>query len=197
METNETTFNESEALKLIEQTITNTKQRFKDDGFLLIMWGWIVILGNIINYVALEQSQELLFMYWPIACIIGGVASGIIGAKKRSAEKVTSFSGQAMSYVWGGCGIAAVILWFAAVSFGWEYINCAMFVAFAVPVFITGGMMKFKPAIFGGLVLFAFGVGIFFIAKEPYANLIAAGGWALGYLIPGYLLKKDYKESNV
>ena len=197
MESNETSFSESEALKLIEQTITNTKQRLTDDGFSLIMWGWIVITGCIVNYFALEHQIPILFAYWPVACTTGGIISGVVGSKKRNSHQAKSLSTEVFKFVWMGCGIAAIILWFAAFNFGWQYINPAMFIAFGIPVFISGGIMRFTPAIFGGLILFAFGVGTFFIAEESYTNLIAAGGWALGYLIPGYLLKKDHQKNDV
>lgn len=190
------TFNEQAALQLIDETIRNTRQKFKDDGFSLIMWGWIVIVGNIINYIALTMHLNYLFAYWAIACTLGGIISGIRGSKQYKKEPVSSFSFNAMKYIWMGCGIGAIILWFAAVNFGWQYINSAMFVAFATPVFITGGIMKFRPAIYGGLILFVFGVGLFFLANYDWANLVAALGWILGYLVPGYLLKRDYK-SNV
>jgi hypothetical protein len=196
MKTNDTTFNESDALKLIEQTITNTKQRLSDDGFSLIMWGWIVIIGNIINYIALEQEQDLLFLYWPVACSAGGIISGIVGSKRRSTA-TKSFTTNAMTFIWAGALISGTVLWFAAWNFGWHYINSAMFLAFAFPVFVSGGLMKFKPAIFGGLVLFAFAIGTFLIADESYSNLVSAAGFALGYLVPGYMLKSAYKSSNV
>lgn len=195
METKQT-FNQQAALQLIDDTIRNIRQKFKDDGFLLILWGWIVIVGNIINYIALSMQLNYLFVYWPVACTFGGIVSGIYSSKKKKMEPTTSYSFNAIKFIWIGCGLGAIILWFAAANFGWQYINSAMFVAFASPVFITGGIMKFKPAIIGGLVLFAFGIGLFFIANHEWSNLIAALGWGLGYLIPGYLLKREYK-SNV
>lgn len=186
-------FSEQEALQLIETTILNTRQRFKDDGFALIMWGWIVIIGNIVSYIAITQEIHYLHMYWAIVCPIGGIVSGIHGSKKSKSENAATFTSNVMKYIWMGSGILAIILWFASANFGWQYINSAMFVAFAVPVFITGGIMKFNPAIFGGLVLFVFGIISFFIAEYSWAYLVASLGWSLGYLVPGYLLKKGNK----
>lgn len=183
-------FSEKEALQLIEQTIINTKQKIKDDGFSLVMWGWIVIVGNILSYIAITQELNYLHLYWAVACPVGGVLSGLRGSEKGKKEINLTHMGNAIKYVWVGSGMAAVILWFAAFNFGWQYINSAMFVAFAIPVFITGGMMKFKPAIFGGLILFLFGVLCFFMANYSWVYLLASIGWALGYLVPGYILKK-------
>lgn len=187
-------FSEQQALQLIEQTILSTRQKFKDDGFSLIMWGWIVIVGNIINYLAVTQEIKYLFMYWAIVCPIGGIYSGIRGKKIGKENGVNSYAGNVMKYIWMGSGIAAIMLWVAAISLGWEYINAAMFVAFAVPVFVTGGIMKFKPVIFGGFILFAFGIICFLCAAYSWVYIVAALGWILGYLIPGYLLKKGNKQ---
>ena len=184
-------FSEREALQLIEQTIINTKQKIKDDGFSLIMWGWIVIIGNILSYIAIMNELNYLHLYWAIACPIGGILSGLRGSKKEKKEINHTHMGSAIKYVWVGSGMAAIILLFAAFNFGWQYINSAMFVAFAIPVFITGGIMKFKPAIFGGLVLFLFGVLCFFMANYSWVYLLASLGWAMGYLVPGYILKKE------
>lgn len=186
-------FSEQEALQLIEQTILNTRQRFKDDGFSLIMWGWIVIIGNIMSYLAITQEINYLHMYWAIACPIGGIVSGIHGAKQSKRENVNTYSTNVIKFIWMGSGIAAIILWFGAAKLGWQYINSAMFVAFAVPVFITGGIMKFKAGVIGGLVLFVFGIISFFIAEYSWVYLVASLGWLLGYLVPGYLLKKGNK----
>lgn len=184
-------FSEKEALQLIEQTILNTKQKIKDDGFSLIMWGWIVIVGNILSYIAITQQLNYLHFYWAIACPVGGILSGVRGAKNDKKATTNTHIGNAIKFVWIGSGMAAILLWFAAFNFGWQYINAAMFVAFAIPVFVTGGMMKFKPAIFGGLTLFLFGIVCFFTANYSWVFLIASLGWALGYLVPGYILKRD------
>ena len=187
-------FSEQQALQLIEQTILNTRQKFTDDGFSLVMWGWIVIIGNIVSYIAVTQNMKYLFLYWAIVCPVGGIISGIRGKKEEKERGANTFTSNVLKYIWIASGIAAIILWFAAANFGWEYINAAMFVAFAVPVFITGGIMKFSPAIYGGLVLFAFGILSFYIAAYNWAYLVAALGWVLGYLVPGYMLKKSSKK---
>jgi integral membrane sensor domain MASE1 len=186
-------FSEQEALQLIEQTILNTRQRFKDDGFSLIMWGWIVIVGNIVSYFAITQAMPILHIYWAVVCPAGGIVSGIYGAKKGKSENSTTYTANVMKFIWMGCGIGAILLWFGAAKMGWQYINSAMFVAFAIPVFITGGIMKFKAGIIGGLILFVFGIISFFIADYSWAYLVASLGWAIGYLVPGYLLKKGNK----
>jgi|GEM_PF-3166200 len=186
-------FSEQQALQLIEQTILNTRQKFTDDGFSLVMWGWIVIIGNILSYVAITQEMKYLFLYWAIVCPIGGIISGIRGKKEEKENGANTFAGSVLKYIWIASGIAAIILWFAAAKLGWEYINAAMFVAFAVPVFITGGIMKFKPALFGGIVLFIFGIITFLLANYSWVYLLAALGWVLGYLVPGYILKKGNK----
>ena len=75
MEAKKEIFNEMDALKLIEQTILTTKQKFNDNGVLLILWGWIVIVGNIMNYLGQTLNIVELFWYWPIVCTAGGIFS--------------------------------------------------------------------------------------------------------------------------
>ncbi len=69
-------------------------------------------------------------------------------------------------------------------------VNPVIILLAAVPTFLTGVILKFKPLYFGGMVFWILGVVLFFVSREDQF-LIAAVAIALGYLVPGYMLKRS------
>jgi hypothetical protein len=59
-----------------------------------------------------------------------------------------------------------------------------------MPTFITGGILRFRPLVVGGVLFWLFGMVSLFVWPEQGALLF---GLALvtGYIIPGILLKRQ------
>jgi hypothetical protein len=58
----------------------------------------------------------------------------------------------------------------------------------ALPTFVTGIIVRFKPLIFGGIIFWVLGV-INFLLPFEYQNPVSVVAFVLGYLVPGYMLK--------
>ena len=71
-------------------------------------------------------------------------------------------------------------------------VNPVIIVMTAMPTFITGVILKFKPLMFGGVVFWVAGAVMFFVAKDDQL-LLGALVIVLGYLVPGYMLRKSEK----
>jgi hypothetical protein len=92
-------------------------------------------------------------------------------------------------WIWIGYGITC----FTIVAFGnktnWQ-INPIVITMASVPTFATGIMLRFKPLMFGGVALWLFGI-VLFLLPSDWQFLISAIAITLGYLVPGYMLKKS------
>ena len=66
---------------------------------------------------------------------------------------------------------------------------------YGIWLFISGGALKFRPLIIGGIVNWLLGITAFFFAFEMQL-LILALAVLLGYIIPGHLLKRKFEISN-
>jgi hypothetical protein len=40
-----------QSLHIIQSMINTAKNKLADDGFLLVFWGWLVFLSDLVNYV--------------------------------------------------------------------------------------------------------------------------------------------------
>ena len=60
-------------------------------------------------------------------------------------------------------------------------------------LFISGGAIKFKPLIIGGIINWLIGIISFFVPFDLQLLLLAAAV-LLGYIIPGYMLKAKFQK---
>ena len=66
---------------------------------------------------------------------------------------------------------------------------------YAIGTFVTGKIIDFKPLVIGGSICFLLSIVIAFI-KDENQLLIIATAILISYIIPGFLLKKEYKNQQ-
>ena len=99
-------FNEADALKIIESTLSSVKKRISENGFIYLLWGWVVLLGNLASYYWFTQENgPAIGFTWMILGIGGGITSFVYYARREKTEKVKTHLDSLVSYVWGGVGI--------------------------------------------------------------------------------------------
>jgi len=76
-----TDFTEQDSLKVITEMIENSKAKIRDNGFFYLLWGWLVLIASVTNFILLTIHYEKSWLPWPILMIGGGIASGIAGYK--------------------------------------------------------------------------------------------------------------------
>jgi hypothetical protein len=59
-----------------------------------------------------------------------------------------------------------------------------------LPTFATGAILRFKPLIIGGILFWCIGAAGFFVPGTEGA-LLYVGAMFFGYIVPGYLLKRQ------
>lgn len=71
MEENEKDFSPVESLQLITNMINNAKNRFAENGFLYLLWGWVVFICGLIQFILrhfyhYEKSYLVWIAIWPV-----------------------------------------------------------------------------------------------------------------------------------
>ena len=82
-------------------------------------------------------------------------------------------------------------------NFG-QLLPCIM-VLYGMGLFLSGGAMRFRPLILGGIFCWLCAIAGFELKAEAYAAyqlLIIATAVMGGYIIPGYLLKMSNKKQQ-
>ena len=191
----ETTLNEQDSIRVITEMIENSKAKIRDNGFFYLLWGWLVLIASVTNFVLLQIGFGQAWLPWPILMTAGGIASGIAGYKLGKKAKAKTMFDTAMIYLWYGFLVTLLIILFTASSgkISWNVTNTLIISLYGLGTFVSGGILKFKPLIFGGIISWVLAIVTLYV-PEMYSLLMVAMSIIVAYLIPGYMLKSRNKN---
>lgn len=189
--------NEKQALLLIEEMINKAKSEIKDNGFFFLFWGWLVFIAAIINYYLLMFTDvEFHSVSWAVMMPLGGFITVIASLReKRKKVRVKTYIDDLMKYMVRAFAISLFVVCFA-MPFGnqWKAFYPTIMIVYSVWLYVSGGMLKFKPLIWGGMLNWVLAaIGYIFPSTQLHLILIAAAVMG-GYIIPGHLLHKRFKQ---
>lgn len=193
---NNTNLEAHESLEIIHKMINNAKSRLADDGFLLIFWGWLVTIASLIHYTTIKLDLNIGHWVWPVLMPLGGIFSAIYGYRQGKKKLVKSYVDTYLSYLWTAFGIGLVIILVFMPAHGIKPTYFSLMLLYGIATFISGGILSFKPLVFGSLVAFASAVASVFF-NETEQLLIIAVALTGSYIIPGHLLRSKYRSQNV
>ena len=114
----------------------------------------------------------------------------VVGARQGRKEPVANPMDRVVGWVWGAFVITMLLLIFAFTSNGRDP-GAAITLLTALPTFLTGQIMRFKPLVIGGIVFWIAGTVMAF-SGDP---LVVVSAYCLsmvfGYIVPGVLLKRQ------
>jgi len=191
----ETKLTELESLKIIHEMIATSKNRLKNNSFFYLLWGWLVLIASISHYVLLRihVDHHYAYLLWPILMMAGAIVSVIAGIRIGKREKVISHIDKMIMLLWWGfCFTLLVVLVMASFQkLSWSATYAFIIALYGLGTFVSGGILKFKPLIIGGIISWIMSVLALFV--EPInILLVMALSIVIAYLIPGYMLK--FKE---
>lgn len=202
MKTKKKNLSPEESLSLISEMINNVKGEYKQNAFYFLFWGWLITLACITHFVGItflvhnewyDKIGLLSFINWSVYIIIGAVIQYWYRAKKP--EKARSSYNRFFSILWQVAGLSMIVSAFISLNFN-VYPTVIILVIVAMSTLITGIVVRFTPFILGGIIFFVAALVSTYFLYE-YSLLVCAGAIILGYIIPGYLLKKSKSNQNV
>ncbi len=189
MENKNDNLSAQQSLDLITSMIRQAKGNVQKSGFYFLLWGWTIVIANLGVYFMLEftdiKNPFLMFSITIPAAIISMIY-GMNQGKKVAAPTVLD---SIHMWLWIGFGINCFIMAAFGGKTNWQ-INPVIITMCAVPTFVSGIMLKFKPLVIGGSLFWVFGI-ICFMVDPKIQFLVAAFAVTVGYLVPGYMLKKS------
>ncbi len=186
-----TNLSEQESLQIIRQMVDKAKGNVGDDAIFYLLWGWLVLSASIIHFTLNYLGSPYFWAVWPVLMTIGGIASGIIGAKKSKKQPTRGYIDKLMGYLWGGFVITLLIVLLQARLIGWNYAYAIMISLYGLATFISGGVLNFKPLIYGGISAWILSIISFYVPMN-WVVLLVGLSMITSYLIPGYMLKNKY-----
>ena len=190
MKTEEGQLNEAEGLQIIQQMISQAKQHYSDDSFMYLLWGWLVFAASLGHYVldsAGIANPEMVWLLMPI----GGIVSIFYGRYKSKHEKVRTYIDEFNMYVLRAFLVSLLIV---LIFMSKLQLNCypMLMMVYGIWLYVSGGGLRFKPLMFGGIANWILAVAAFFVTFKMQLLLLALAV-LVGYIIPGYMLRNRYK----
>jgi hypothetical protein len=195
MENQEKQMSHEESLAVIQSMIDTARNNVAEDGFHLLLWGTLVILCSIINYLLLYMNMEnIAALPWMIMPVIGVPIALWYERKVKIVGHVKTHLDMHVAYMWWAYSITLFLVIYYSVSKELSPVPFILMITGMV-TFATGLMLRFRPLIIGGVIFWICTV-ISFYLPVLYHLLLEAVSIFLGYIIPGLLLRKLAKESN-
>lgn len=192
MENEKSTMSNEESLRIIRSMIESTKQDLRDNGSWFLLWGWLVFIACITHYVLMEVGYDQPYLAW-ILMPIGGVISFIKGMREEKSQKVKTQIDEFMKHVL----IAFLVSLFIVLGFGPKLgLNTypLIMMVYGFWLFISGGVINFRPLQIGGIINWALAILAFFVGFK-FQLLVLGVAVLLGYIIPGYILRSKYNKA--
>ena len=194
MEKNELTAEES--FKIISKAISNFKMNYKESSKIFLLWGWVLTLASISNFVILKilfsqglhsSSGFYSLGNWLLFFIIGFTIFYFIDRKMHKVKKVYTIIDGYFKNLWTVSAASFFIATAICIKLEINPPPIMLLIA-GIATTTSGLLIKFKPLTIGGISFFLFSIAATFITNE-YIALIVGAAIICGYLIPGYYLK--------
>jgi hypothetical protein len=186
--------NETQSLEVINEMIRVSKNKLKRDGILFIVWGWVLFFVSVIGFIergfaltfGIKNILNILDIALPLIALVFSIYYLIIESKK-----VQTYIGISLRYVWISLFVSMVLVNLIqsnvlhSINFELQHPIFMVLMAFAVTV--TGGILRYRLIIFGGVVF-----GILALVAS-YLNLqnqliVESVAWAIAFIVPGHIL---------
>ena len=185
-----------ERLLLITKTIEETKERFKENGHILVFWG-ILILIVIGSQFILSLLQLYKFTMYPVYLYpLGGVYMIYILIKEKKKNMPKTIIGNILGNFGWVVGMNLLIMGFLFSNQLGDAMAPVFIILLALMSIVSGLSIKFKPLTIGGLILNLIGLFSFFFAKDYHGFSMMLGS-VVGLIIPGILLNITRRKGNV
>lgn len=191
----EPTFDQNASLKLIHEMIETSKSNIKNNAIFFLLWGWLVLSAAIIHFILLKVGYALNWLPWPVLMIAGSIASVFIGIRIGKRSTVWSYIDKMMVYLWWGFffTIVIIIVFTLLDKLNWHATHPLIITLYGMATFISGGVLRFKPLILGGIFSWICAV-VAFIVPYQYGLLLIAVSILVAYLIPGYIMQTQSRK---
>jgi hypothetical protein len=195
MEAEEKVLTGEESLKIISDMINKTRVNIRQGIFHFLFWGWLIFFCSLSEYLLWKFTEIPNPWYVWLLVIPGSFVSFIYGFVKGRKSPFHTYADMLYMWTWIGFFIAAIVL-FVVMSENMAEVGPYILILAAVPTFISGFIIRFRPLIIGAITFWIFAlIGGF--AGPAISPLAIPAAMLTGYLIPGYMLKRKYGHGTI
>ncbi len=187
---------ETESMQLISSMINKAKNRFSENGMLYLLWGWLVLICCLVQFIELYffNNQNAYYIWY--ATWLAPIYQVIYLRRFRKKRRVRTYTGEIIGFVWLVFLVCITLIVFILIYLkAYSVINPAVLIMYGMPTFLSGVILKFKPLRIGGICCWLLSVLSVF-ANYEFQLLCISLAVIVAWIIPGYLLRAKFKKEN-
>ncbi len=198
-------FSGEESLNIIEQMIKTAKNEHREKGEGWLLWGWLLFIASTASAL-LEQihfTRYIGLIWMSMSAIV--LIYFLWGLRAKKTQVVKTYVAELLEKFSVGFLISLLTIITAttlveffkkdnsgeSVAFAFGY----FFILYAFWMYIHGSAIRFRPLIIGAAVNWIAAIIIFLTKDFKYVMIISAIAVLIGYIIPGYMLRNQFKNS--
>ena len=183
-----------DSINIIMDAIGKKKENIKENSFYFLLWGWVVSIASF-SFFLLQRYTSFPYFFLPFP-VLGSIALTItvIYYLRNKSTTTQTYFGYFLSRLWMVLAVCFITVVFINVSRKLPPFTDTLIIA-CIGTLVSGWVMKFQPLIIGGIVFLISAIVSIYIPDE-YKALLHGVAIVIGYLIPGYLLKKQHHDGG-
>jgi hypothetical protein len=189
-----------EGLAIIQSMINKAKNQMGDNGHLYLMWGWVILLCSLTQFVLLTYfSSPYHYVVWFVTWL-AVIYQAIYLYRKKKQKRVKTYTDDIISNVWF---VFVILMFLFGFLFGsimgkdyYLFINPAFLALYGMPTFLSGIILKFRPLIIGGICCWILAMFSAF-ANPAYHLLLLGAGVVIAWIIPGYMMRSRFRKQQI
>jgi len=191
------TLTPEQSLLLISRTIEETKERFKENGHVLVFWGVLIliVIGSqfILSLLELYKFTMLPVYLYPL---VGGGYMIYIWIKEKKKNLPKTLIGNILGNIGWIIGMNLLTMGFLFSGQLGDAMGPIFIILLALMVIVAGLSINFKALTIGGILMNLIGLATFFLDRDYHGFSMMLGA-VVGLIIPGILLNYARRKEDV
>ena len=191
-------FSAEQSLQVIHTMIEKAKNQYSENGHLYLLWGWVVFICSVSQFVLIRVVHyEQHYLVW-ILCWAAVIYQFIYLRRKHRKQRLKTYADRMLGFIWISF---FVLLLLVGISLGnsenenYGLVGPIFLAMYGVPTFLSGLLLKFRPLVLGGIGCWILSVAAQFIPYD-YQLLLLSVAMVIAWIIPGYILQNRYQRLN-
>jgi len=186
-------------LSIIKKMIEKTRQETAESGYLFIFIGiFSAIATFVIGMLEIYKLNQFTLPVMIIMLIVNGIIGYIVASKDAKVEKVKTYPKTIFFNLWIVCGITAIMITFLfpfLKVYPFRAVPVLIPLIMGIAVFTTGTIYELRFIQWYSITWWV-GACILVLTKSPFRFIIMIAIIVLGWVIPGFILNKQYRNRS-
>ena len=187
---------EHESLHLIQQMIQVAREDHRENGEGWLIWGWMLFIASLSSAIlSMMEVKGVISWIWFGALGVGIILYVVLHVMNKRDKNVKTYVQELLDRLGTGFFVSLFVIIIANFitrsisSFGYYYILYGFW------MFIHGSAIRFRPLILAAWLNWAAAIAIFILHDQfTWVMIISTVAVLLGYLVPGYMLRAEYRK---